>query len=67
MSTIKERCLWFIGANRLQGSIFSDFMYSDCGDVVLFNYTDDFDIKNTDKRMIVGISYTVAKQKLKEM
>ena len=64
MKRIKERCMWFIGANRKQGTNYTNFMFSE-SDVVLFNWGDNHSIARTDKSMIVGMSYTVAKQGLK--
>lgn len=66
MNKIKERCMWFIGANRMQGTKFKGFMYSET-DIVLINHDGRFNITSTDKNQIIGMSYTLAKCGIKEV
>ena len=61
MKNIKERCMWFIGANRKQETNYTSFMFSE-SDIVLFDWDKHYNIARTNKDMIVGMSYTVAKQ-----
>lgn len=69
MNKIKDRCMWFIGMDRLtnaqsNGKLYTDFMYSD-SDIVLFSRGWDFQIYNKSSEMVVGDKYTIGKRGVK--
>lgn len=68
MKAIKERCMWFIGYDRLMNSNYSEFMYSE-SDIVLFDFdpvnTEFMQKKRVSKTPICDMRYTIGKKNLK--
>lgn len=70
MKKIKDRCMWFIGMDRLvkaqsEGKLYTDFMYSE-SDVILFSRGWDSQIYNKSSEMVVGDKYTLGKRGVKK-
>lgn len=68
MKGIKERCLWFIGYDRMLNSNYSEFMYSE-NDIVLFEYdkspNEFVRILRKSKEQVVDVRYTIGKKHVK--